>query len=190
MSVTAYVPGSIAPQPVPARTAPTRIGNSRPRLRLLPALAPESEPEASPIDTNLDPAELRLELDAEKSRLERFARHAGLLVGIRGVWGATRWRACEERLDCVVPTFDIQVAGAAPTASVAGRIGARLARAGWTGGVRSTSPLFRMDARREGHRLRLLAQHDVITFSVAGPPLAVGAGRVREVLDGVHEEDE
>lgn len=47
-----------------------------------------------------------------------------------------------------------------------------------------------MDAHREGHSLRLLAQNDVITFSVVGPPMPVGAAFVREVLDGVHEDDE
>lgn len=181
MSVTAFVPGS----------APQQQAPSRPRLRLLPALTDgvADSTEASALET-VDIADLRLELDAEKSRLERFARHAGWLVGIRGVWGATRWRACETREDAVVPTFDIQVAGAAPSASIVGRIGARLARAGWVGGVSSTAPLFRMDARREGHSLRLLAQNDVITFSVVGPPMAVGAAFVREVLDGVHEDDE
>ena len=157
--------------------AQPRLG--RPQLRLLPEFHEEQAAPAGGRPLNLD--EVRAEADL-------IARRVCRTVGVRGTWGTSRWRATEDP-DTVVSTFEIRVAGKAPCEETARRIAGRLARHGWTGGIKAMTPPARIDAARDGYRVRMVATRGVVTISVTGRPVAVGAELVQSVLDGLFEED-
>ena len=158
---------------------------TRPRLTLVPEFAPEP---ASPLDARLDKHPLRADLERERMRVEKLARHMGRVVGIRGSWGTSRWRAGTDGIS-VVPTFEIQVAGPTPCARVATLIGERLALAGWVGSIASLQPFVRIDARSGQSNLRLIAREKTVTMTYVGDPVIVGEENVQDVLDGIYAQE-
>lgn len=151
----------------------------RPQLRLLPEFHEEQAAPAGRRPHNLD---------AVRAEADLIARRVCRTIGVRGTWGTSRWHATEDP-DTVVSTFEIRVAGKEPCEQVARRIAGRLARNGWTGGIKAMTPIVRIDAQREGYRVRLVATGGVVTVRVTGRPVSVGADMVQEVLNGLYEED-
>lgn len=158
---------------------------TRPRLTLVPEFAAEP---VSPLDARHDKHSLRIDLERERTRVEKTARHMGRVVGIRGTWGTSRWRAGQDGVS-VVPTFEIQVAGTTPCARVAKMIGERLALAGWAGSIASLQPFVRIDARSGQSKLRLIAREQTVTLTYVGEPVIVGEENVQDVLDGIYAQE-
>ncbi|PWD50694.1 hypothetical protein C8046_08545 [Serinibacter arcticus] len=153
----------------------------RPVLRMLPELRDEQA-------DVVVPGRRPLNLDEVRAEADLVARRACRTVGVRGTWGTSRWRATEDP-ETVVSTFQIRVAGKAPCADVAQSIAGRLATNGWTSRVKAMTPIVRIDAERDGFRLRLVATGGTVTVRVTGRPITVGEKLAQRVLDGVFEED-
>ncbi|GMA32543.1 hypothetical protein [Litorihabitans aurantiacus] len=95
---------------------------ARPRLRLLPAMRPETVRDVSRtsstahVDQDLPrPSSGRRPFDLDTVRIETdlLARRACRTVGILGTWGRSRWRAAGDA-ETIASTFDICVTAPTP----------------------------------------------------------------------------